>query len=188
MRAGIVVIAVIFALDLCSSARDESTTDQSSFQYPYGDVRNCPTQRLDGDGSLSRVEVLPGAGFDNLRNMPMGEVHEYTYNKCMISRDGRFLLPDNVLLVPVQESKLEVFAEVFEHWHNYTSVNSKSINTEVSIFFSLISGSGGSRNLERGVQLRVHEAHPKIFGLPRPLPDVNAHVIIVATYRISVAS
>jgi len=43
--------------------------------------------------------------------------------------------------------------------------------------------SGGSRNLERGVQLRVHEAHPKMFGLPRPLPDVNAHVIIVATGR-----
>jgi len=41
--------------------------------------------------------------------------------------------------------------------------------------------SGGSRNLERGVQLRVHEANPKIFGLPRPLPDVNAYVIIVAT-------
>jgi len=41
--------------------------------------------------------------------------------------------------------------------------------------------SGGSRNLERGVQLRVHKAHPKIFGLPRPLPDVNTHVIIVAT-------
>ena len=43
--------------------------------------------------------------------------------------------------------------------------------------------SGGSRNLERGVQLRVHEAHPKIFGLPCPLPDVNAHVIIVTTGR-----
>jgi len=40
--------------------------------------------------------------------------------------------------------------------------------------------SGGSRNLERGVQ---HEAHPKIFGLPRPLSDVNARVIIVATGR-----
>jgi len=34
--------------------------------------------------------------------------------------------------------------------------------------------SGGSRNLERGVQLRVHEVQLKIFGLPRPLPDVNA--------------
>jgi len=47
-------------------------------------------------------------------------------------------------------------------------------------FWQAIS-SGGSRNLERGVQLRVHEAHPKIFGWPRPLLDINAHVIIVAT-------
>jgi len=30
--------------------------------------------------------------------------------------------------------------------------------------------SGGSRNLERGVQPLAHEAHPKMFGLPRPLP------------------
>ena len=29
--------------------------------------------------------------------------------------------------------------------------------------------SGGSRNLERGVQPLVHEGHPKIFGLLRPL-------------------
>ena len=30
--------------------------------------------------------------------------------------------------------------------------------------------SGGFRNLERGVQLLVREARPKIFGSPRPLP------------------
>ena len=30
--------------------------------------------------------------------------------------------------------------------------------------------SGGSRNLERGVQPLVHETHPTNLGLPRPLP------------------
>ena len=30
--------------------------------------------------------------------------------------------------------------------------------------------SGGFRNLERGVQPLAREAHPKILGLPRPLP------------------
>ena len=34
---------------------------------------------------------------------------------------------------------------------------------------SHIHGSGGSRNLERGVQLLAHEARRKFFGLPRPL-------------------
>ena len=49
----------------------------------------------------------------------------------------------------------------------------------------MLIGSGGSRNLERGVQPRAHEAHPKLFGLPRPLPVINAfvtHIIIVATH------
>ena len=44
--------------------------------------------------------------------------------------------------------------------------------------------SGGSRNLERGVQLWAQEAHPKVFGLPCPLPVINAfvtHTILVAT-------
>jgi len=30
--------------------------------------------------------------------------------------------------------------------------------------------SGGSRNSERGVQPLAHKVHPKIFGLPHPLP------------------
>jgi len=34
----------------------------------------------------------------------------------------------------------------------------------------LLESSGGSRNLERGVQPLAHEAHSKIIWLPRPLP------------------
>ena len=35
--------------------------------------------------------------------------------------------------------------------------------------------SGGSRNLERGVQPLLHKARPKIFGLPCPLPVTLMH-------------
>ena len=61
-----------------------------------------------------------------------------------------------------------------------THAISKMITSGTRIRLYIVS-SGGSRNFERGVQLRVHEAQPKIFGLPRPLPDVNARVIIVAS-------
>ena len=44
----------------------------------------------------------------------------------------------------------------------------------------LIVISGGSRNLERVVHPLAHDAHPKIFRLPCPLP-VMIHVIIVTT-------
>ena len=37
--------------------------------------------------------------------------------------------------------------------------------------------SGGSRNLERGVQLRVHEAHPKIFCVATPTSVRQCNVI-----------
>ena len=48
----------------------------------------------------------------------------------------------------------------------------------------LVQDSGGSRNLERGVQPLAHEAHSKIFGCHAHFRYVNAfitHVIIVAT-------
>ena len=37
--------------------------------------------------------------------------------------------------------------------------------------FNVAGCSGGFRNLERGVQPLVREAHPKIVGLPRLLPS-----------------
>ena len=191
MRVGLFILAVV--VDLRSFAGNLSSTDNSSLQYPSGDVRSCPTQRLDGDGLLRQMEVLPGAGFDNLRNLPMGEVYDYTYSKCMISKDGRFLLPDNVFLIPVQESKLEVFAEVFNHWSAYSSVNSRSINAEAS-FFSLISGKFSSEHLSMKthqvsnsakttrVQLRHHFYSVKIQPDAQLSSSFKSRILDIAAY------
>ena len=109
-------------------------------QFPIGDVRNCPVKSLqDETQPLYEMEVLPGAGFDNLRNLDMGQVHFYNFSRCQISKDGKYLLPDNVFLVPVQESKVDVFAEYIDHWDNYTSMTSSSINFHAG-FFSVVSG------------------------------------------------
>ena len=109
-------------------------------QYPKGDVRNCPTHSPQDEAQpLYRMEVLPGMGFDNLRNLDMGQVHQYNYSTCKISNGGGYLLPDNIFLVPIQESHVDVFAEYFENWDDYTSMTSASINIDAS-FFSVVSG------------------------------------------------
>ena len=54
---------------------------------------------------------------------------------CKISSDGRYLLPDNVFLIPKQKSNVEVFAEFFDHWDDYKSMTSASINVEASSSF-----------------------------------------------------
>ena len=108
--------------------------------YPASDVRNCPIiQPVNQNTPLYRITALPGTGFDNLRNMDMGEVFFYSYSTCKTSNDGKYLIPDNVFLFPILESRIDTFSEFFDHWDNYTSSTSSSINLEAN-FFSAING------------------------------------------------
>ena len=102
--------------------------------YPLGDVRNCKTMT----DQTYQMEVLPSIGFDSLRDLDMGQVHVHNFSTCSISRDGKYLLPDNIFMIPVQQSKVDMFAEYFDHWDNYTSMTSNSINTHVGFTYSAI--------------------------------------------------
>ena len=84
--------------------------------------------------SLSRMKVLPGVGWDNLRNMDMSLVFEYDYTNCQLTSDRKFLLPDGYFAIPIQQSDVETISELFTHWDNYTSLTSASINTEESTY------------------------------------------------------
>ena len=113
-------------------------------RFPLGDPRNCPIEK----GGYC-FEVLPGGGWDNLNNQDMGVVFEKNYSKCKLSDDGKFLLPDNVFLYPVKNSKVEVFANIYDHWTNYSSLTAKTINAEASVeLFELNLGISGSYSSE----------------------------------------
>ena len=79
---------------------------------------------LDPSQPLYQMEVLPGIGHDNLRSINMGQVLNYNYSQCQISKDGRYLLPDGVFLIciPIQQSSVSISAEHFQidHQDNYT--------------------------------------------------------------------
>lgn len=110
--------------------------------YPVGDVRNCPSVQSVSNAPLYRMEVLPGVGFDNLRNIDMSQVVQYNYSQCKTTNDGKYLLPDDIFVVPIQRSRLETYADLFQHWDNYTSMTSASINFDVSVY-SIVSGKFG---------------------------------------------
>ena len=123
------------------SVRCEIASD--GLMHPIGDVRNCVLQ--DGDGSrksLDRMDVLPGLGFDNLRNLDLGQVLDYNYSTCQVSGDGLYLLPDNVYLIPMQRSKVDVFAEYFDSFQDYTSQTAVSVNAQFK--YSGVATIGGS--------------------------------------------
>ena len=124
-------VILLFVLTAVLAAEIHGTSPQdASLSYPVGDIRNC--QLSVNNGPQYRMEVLPGGGFDNLRNLDMGLVHAHNYSLCQISSDGKYLLPDNVFLIPLQQSKLDLFSEYFNHWDKYTDMTSASINSDSS--------------------------------------------------------
>jgi hypothetical protein len=78
--------------------------------------------------NLPVLEVLPGGGWDNLRNMDMGQVMDLTYNNCKTTEDGQYIIPDDVFTIPQKESNLEMNSEILDSWENYRSTTSFSIN------------------------------------------------------------
>ncbi|NXS14042.1 MPEG1 protein, partial [Neodrepanis coruscans] len=84
--------------------------------------------------NLSSLEVLPGGGWDNLRNLDMGRVINLGYSLCKTTEDGSYLIPDEVFTIPLKQSNLDFNSEIIESWKNYQSLTSFSINLEVSLF------------------------------------------------------
>lgn len=105
-------------------------------QFPVGDPKNCYFHFY---GDVNRLEVLPGFGWDNLRNVEMGQVLASNYSQCKTTADRKYLLPDNAFVIPVKRSKVDMFSEVFDHWNSYTSTTANSVNLEAS--YSVASGS-----------------------------------------------
>ena len=138
--ASYLTILVLILVSDTNADDGDSPTDQPS--YPLGDIRNCPTHQLQNPSiPLNRMDALPGLGFDNLRNIDTGIVYDRSYSECSISSDGTYLLPDGVYLVPILQSQVDQFASVYDHFNDYESQMSSSINADFSYSgFSSISG------------------------------------------------
>ena len=109
--------------------------------FPIGDFRNCILNGF----SAPRLETLPGLGWDNLRNHVSGMVALFNYSQCRTTEDGRYLIPDDVFVTPIKESKASLFSELIDHWTNFTSTTSTTVNAEAhESYYGSISGSFSS--------------------------------------------
>ncbi|XP_006278196.1 macrophage-expressed gene 1 protein [Alligator mississippiensis] len=86
---------------------------------------------------LPGLEVLPGGGWDNLRNLDMGRVINLGYSLCRTTEDGYYIIPDEVFTIPRKQSNMEMNSEIMESWMDYQSTTSASINVELSLFSSV---------------------------------------------------
>lgn len=111
-----------------------------AIELPVGNPGTCKTLYNHNRSNINVLEVLPGGGWDNLQNLAMGRVLALDYSSCRTTEDGKYLLPDYAFVIPQKTSQMDLFSEMFESWHTYSSATASSINLEAS-FPSVVSGS-----------------------------------------------
>uniref|UniRef100_H2U6K2 Macrophage-expressed gene 1 protein n=1 Tax=Takifugu rubripes TaxID=31033 RepID=H2U6K2_TAKRU len=82
MKAAVTVLSLFFFFFSGSSV---------PISRPVNWLRQC---RELTNHSITALEVLPGGGWDNLRNMDMGRVMNISYFQCQTTEDGLYLIPD----------------------------------------------------------------------------------------------
>ncbi|XP_056628219.1 LOW QUALITY PROTEIN: macrophage expressed 1, tandem duplicate 1 [Triplophysa dalaica] len=107
---------------------------------PRNGLRECRK-----NSSLTALEVLPGGGWDNLRNIDMGRVMNLSYSQCQTTEDGAYLIPDEVFVVPQKISGVETNSEMIMSWLEQKSSTSSSINADVS-FYSVVNAKFSTEN------------------------------------------
>ena len=129
------LIVAVFSLALADHDQD-STVEPVKSEAPLGSPRRCFAEL--GDRAL-RIDVLPGRGWDNLRNVEQSPVLAYNYSKCQTTYDGTYLVPDHMSSIPVLQSKVDTYAQVFDQSSSYRSVTSASVNSDITVY-SFVSG------------------------------------------------
>uniref|UniRef100_A0A8W8K0K8 MACPF domain-containing protein n=1 Tax=Magallana gigas TaxID=29159 RepID=A0A8W8K0K8_MAGGI len=134
-------------------------------------------------GNVARFEVLPGLGWDNLQNKEAGMLVQYNYSECRTTDDGRYLIPDGVFTVPLKSSQLEVFGELFQHWNNFTSTTSSSVNVEAGLHLGSFGISGKYSHesesvrkhqiMDRSVTTRVQARYARYSAHLQPDTPLN---------------
>uniref|UniRef100_A0A3Q2PGI6 Macrophage-expressed gene 1 protein n=1 Tax=Fundulus heteroclitus TaxID=8078 RepID=A0A3Q2PGI6_FUNHE len=127
MKSALTLLAALTLFQICSSG---------PVRRPTNWLRQC---RASSNISLTALEVLPGGGWDNLRNMDMGRVMNLSYFDCQTTEDGLYLIPDEVFVIPRKETGVETNSEIIGSWLEQKSTTSSSINADVS-FFSVLNG------------------------------------------------
>ncbi|XP_046904058.1 macrophage-expressed gene 1 protein-like [Hypomesus transpacificus] len=113
--------------------------------HPVGSPDSSLNKCRSAAKSLSALEVLPGGGWDNLRNMDMGWVMNLSFSLCLTTVDGLYLVPDKVFVIPQKVTGVETNSEIISSWLDQKSATSSSINADIS-FFSVLNAKFSTEN------------------------------------------
>ncbi|XP_061295667.1 macrophage-expressed gene 1 protein-like [Bos javanicus] len=143
--------------------------------------------------NVSVLGALPGAGWDNLRNLELGLVLGRAYSQCLTTEDGEYLIPDGTLAVPRRETVVQTRADLMDSWVNYTDAWAASVNAEFS-FLSFLNGkfSAECQNVRRHslqyqtITTRVQRRHSiysvRVRGTPDFHPDFRQRLLTLSDH------
>lgn len=126
------------------------------------------------------MQVVPGLGWDNLRNLETGMVTSFSYSQCKVTYDRKYLIPDETFAIPIKSSIVERNSELIDKWESYKTVTSRSINTGFD-FFGRIGGKFSNEYLdlkakqynEKAITMRMELRH-RLHTI-KQLPDSRLH-------------
>ncbi|KAI4895124.1 hypothetical protein NFI96_030601, partial [Prochilodus magdalenae] len=124
--------------------------------------------------NLPALEVLPGGGWDNLRNLDMGRVMNISFSQCQTTEDGVYLIPDEVFVIPQKMSGMEMNSEIISSWLEQKSSTSSSISADTS-FFSVLNGKFSMENQ----RMKTHQVKENSVT---SRVQVRNHLYIVRAY------
>ncbi|TGZ38186.1 hypothetical protein CRM22_011305, partial [Opisthorchis felineus] len=130
------------------------------------------------------LQVLPGVGWDNLVNEERGPtIDRDVYSQCRRSSDGRFVVPDDMVVEPKKSSDLDLSSEVYESGSSCTSLTAASINSAMDVGLSYYQISGDfsfekesirqQSSISKGLIVRTQLRHKRYTV--RLLPDSTPH-------------
>ncbi|KAI5619841.1 macrophage expressed 1, tandem duplicate 1 precursor [Silurus asotus] len=102
------------------------------------------------------LEVLPGGGWDNLRNIDMGRVMNLSYSLCQTTEDGAYIIPDETFVIPQKMSSVEMNSEIISSWLEQKSSTSRSLNADAS-FDTFLNGKFSTENK----RMKTHQVKEK---------------------------
>ncbi|XP_007231675.3 macrophage-expressed gene 1 protein [Astyanax mexicanus] len=146
-----------------------SISDLHPVSRPHNGLRECRQ-----NSSTPALEVLPGGGWDNLRNLDMGRVMNMSYSQCQTTEDGVYLIPDEVFVIPQKVSKVEMNSEIISSWLEQRSSTSGSINADGS-FFSVLNCKFSAENQ----RMKTHQVN---YNSVTARVQVRNHLYTVKAY------
>ena len=97
---------------------------------------------LNENKTLRTLDGFVGVGWDDLMNRVTIPVLKNTYANCQRVQDGTFLVPDNILVIPVLHTNFDRMANAYTSYKEYLRQSTDTISVSGGAKFWLIGVSG----------------------------------------------